>query len=138
MLATHACICSTSPKCTFVCKLAAFHHIVFVTSSVVMTYPHTQVGVYQAIITTTNAVAQPGAFISYITQSVFEFGSKLADTLTLIGGYQANSGTPADDALYLAITGGTGRFLGATGEMIFRDSASGQRLGLLRVYVPKL
>jgi hypothetical protein len=103
-----------------------------------MTHPHTQIGVYQSINTATKGASVPGADAPYITVCVLEFGSKLADTLTLTGGYQFNAGTQEVGELDVAITGGTGRFLGATGDVVFQEGSSPTYYGLIRVYVPKL
>ncbi len=87
------------------------------------------------ISTATKAVTEPGQAPQYFVNLVMEFGS--TGILTMAGYVTTSSGEQRMLADFkIAITGGTGRFLGATGNLLVPDAATSSRIA--NVWVPKL
>jgi hypothetical protein len=84
---------------------------------------------------TNNAVTKPGEPLKFIINKVFEFGPTGDDTVTLNGVVIA-SGTQLKDlsTAKVSVTGGTGRFLGATGKFVPTSLTD----RILHLWVPKL
>ena len=76
-----------------------------------------QAGTYSQISTYARKGSDPSQFDGLISTFVVEFGPDGKDTLAFIGAYDLVYNTLNATDIDVAITGGTGRFLGATGYM---------------------
>jgi hypothetical protein len=104
----------------------------------------TQIGAYWSLSTGTGTTAmiigdKPTNLTMFVDQSYMNLGTGQVDTLDLSGSHtEADVGRVLN--LTLAITGGGGRFFGASGEIIFPDfNVAGQPTysGVMDIYVPK-
>lgn len=94
---------------------------------------HMQMGQYQLIMTATNPITAPGATLNFVGTGVIELGADGSNTLVATGIHKVDSGTSKPIGDKLAITGGTGKYLGAVGDAFLKaDTVT------LNVYVPKL
>jgi hypothetical protein len=76
-----------------------------------------QAATYSQVSTYTRKGSDPSQFDGLISTFVVEFGPDGKDTLAFIGAYDLVYNTLNATDIDVAITGGTGRFLGATGYM---------------------
>jgi hypothetical protein len=96
---------------------------------------HMQMGQYQLIMTATNPITAPGATLFFVGTGVIELGADGSDTLVATGIHKVDSGTSKPIGDELAITGGTGKYLGAVGDAFLKADT---KTVTLNVYVPKL